>query len=36
MMGPDKDKWIELVHKEHKQMVQDRVFQVVDAKEAIS
>ncbi len=35
-MGPDKDKWIESVNKEHERMVQDRVFQVVDAEEAIS
>ncbi len=36
MMGPDKDKWIKSVNKGHKQMVQDRVFQVVDSKKAIS
>ncbi len=36
MLGPNKDKWIKSVDKEHRQMVQDRVFTVVDAKEAIS
>ncbi|KAL7462901.1 hypothetical protein ACHAXS_003279 [Conticribra weissflogii] len=35
MMGPDRDNWVESVKKEHERMVQDGVFKVVDAKEAI-
>ncbi len=35
MMCPDKEKWIKSVNKERKWMVQDGVFQVVNAKESI-
>ncbi len=35
-MGPNKDKWIKSVNKEHEKIVQHGVFKVVDAKEAIS
>ncbi len=35
-MGPDKDNWIESVNKEHKQMVPDGLFKVVDTNKAIS
>ncbi len=36
MMGLNKDKWIESVNKEHKQMIQDGVFEVVDSREALA
>ncbi len=34
-MGWDKDKWIKSVNKEHKQMVQDGIFEVVDSRGAL-
>ncbi len=36
MMGCDKEKWTKSVNKEHERKVQDGVFKVVDAKDAIS
>ncbi len=36
MMDPHKDKWIEPVNNEHKQMVQDGVIKIVDSEEAIA
>lgn len=34
-MGLDKDKWFKAVNKEHKQMVLDGLFQVVNAKDSM-
>ncbi len=36
MNSPDKDKWTEAENKEHKPMVQDGVFQIVNKNDVIS